>query len=44
VKQYVIIILCILAGKYVDLPIWLNIFFGIASFWVISQMENVKES
>jgi hypothetical protein len=42
-KQYIIIILCILAGKYIDLPIWLKVFFGIASFWAISQVENVKK-
>lgn len=43
-KQYIIIALCILAGKYVDIPVWLNVFYGIASFWAISQMENIKES
>ena len=43
-KQYIIIILCILAGKYVELPIWLNVFFGMSAFWAISQVENVKES
>lgn len=42
-KQYIIIALCILAGKYVELPIWQNVFFGIASFWAISQVENVKK-
>lgn len=43
-KQYILIALAILAGKYVDLPIWLNVFFGIASFWTISQVENVGKS
>lgn len=43
-KQYILIALAILAGKYVDLPIWLNVFFGIASFWAISQVENVGKS
>ncbi len=42
-KQYIIIILCILAGKYIELPIWQNVFFMIASFWAMSQVENVKK-
>ncbi|MDD7142855.1 MAG: hypothetical protein PUI73_03560 [bacterium] len=43
-KQYIIIALCILAGKYVDLPIWLNVLFGMSAFWAISQVENVGKS
>lgn len=25
-KEYMLIAVCMLAGKYVDVPIWLNIF------------------
>lgn len=25
-KEYMLIAVCMLAGKYVDIPIWLNIF------------------
>lgn len=43
-KQYIIIALCIIGGKYVDLPIWLNVLLGMSAFWTISQIENIKES
>lgn len=42
-KQYIIIALCILAGKYIDIPIWANVFFGMAAFWSVSQVESAKE-
>ena len=40
-KQYILIALCILAGKYVDLPIWLNVFFGISAYWAVDQIRKV---
>ena len=39
-KEYALIIVCMLAGKYVDIPILINIFFGIASFWAVRQMKK----
>lgn len=39
-KQYITITLCILAGKYVDIPIWLNVLFGITAFWAAKQLER----
>lgn len=42
-KQYIIIALCILAGKYVDIPIWLNVLFGISAYWVVDQLGKVQE-
>ena len=42
-KQYIIIALCILAGKYVDIPVWQNVFFGMAAFWAVSQFKRIKE-
>ena len=38
-KEYTLIAVCMLAGKYVDIPIWLNIFFGISAAWVVRQMK-----
>ena len=38
-KEYMLIAVCMLAGKYVDIPIWLNIFFGISAAWAARQME-----
>ncbi|WP_291815706.1 hypothetical protein [Blautia sp.] len=38
-KQYILIAVCMLAGKYVDTPIWLNIFSGISMVWVVRQMK-----
>lgn len=38
-KEYMLIVACILAGKYVDIPIWLNIFFGISAAWAVRQMK-----
>ena len=40
-KQYIIIAL--LAGKYVDIPIWLNVCFGMAAFWAVSQINREWE-
>ena len=42
-KQYIIIALCILAGKYVDIPVWQNVFFGMAAFWAVSQINREWE-
>lgn len=42
-KQYIIIALCILAGKYVDIPIWFNILFGISAYWAVDQLRRVQE-
>lgn len=42
-KQYIIIALCILAGKYIDIPVWQNVLFGMAAFWSVSQIKSVKE-
>jgi hypothetical protein len=42
-KQYIIIALCILAGKYVDIPIWFNILFGISAYWAVDQLRKVQE-
>lgn len=39
-KEYVLIAVCMLAGKYVDMPIWLNIFSGIATVWAVRQMKR----
>ena len=39
-KEYMLIAVCMLAGKYVDIPIWLNIFFGISAAWAVRQMET----
>ena len=38
-KEYMLIAVCMLAGKYVDVPIWLNIFFGISAAWAVRQMK-----
>lgn len=38
-KEYTLIAVCMLAGKYVDVPIWLNIFFGISAAWAARQMK-----
>lgn len=38
-KEYMLIAVCMLAGKYVDIPIWLNIFFGISAAWAVRQMK-----
>ena len=35
-KEYMLIAVCMLAGKYVDIPIWLNIFFAA---WAVRQMK-----
>lgn len=42
-KQYIIIAACILAGKYVDIPVWFNILFGISAYWAVSQFKRIKE-
>ena len=42
-KKYIMIALCILAGKYVDIPIWINILFGIAAAWSAKQLEREWE-
>lgn len=42
-KNYIMIILCMLAGKYVDIPVWQNICFGIALFWVMAQAKELLE-
>lgn len=42
-KQYIIIALCILAGKYVDIPVWFNILFGIYTYWAVDQLRKVQE-
>lgn len=42
-KQYIIIALCILAGKYVDIPVWFNILFGISAYWAVDQLRRVQE-
>lgn len=42
-KQYIIIALCMLAGKYVDIPIWFNILFGISVYWAVDQLRKVQE-
>ena len=42
-KQYIIIAICILAGKYVDIPIWFNILFGISAYWAVDQLRKVQE-
>ena len=39
-KQYIIIALCILAGKYVDMPVWLNILFGMSACWAVDQLRR----
>lgn len=39
-KEYMLIAACMLAGKYVDMPIWLNIFSGISMVWVVRQMKS----
>lgn len=39
-KEYMLIAVCMLAGKYVDVPIWLNIFFGISVAWAVRQMKT----
>lgn len=42
-KQYIIIALCILAGKYVDIPVWFNILFEISAYWAVDQLRKVQE-
>ena len=42
-KQYISIALCILAGKYVDIPVWFNILFGISAYWAVDQFRRVQE-
>lgn len=42
-KQYIIIALCILTGKYVDIPISFNILFGISTYWTVDQLRRVQE-
>lgn len=42
-KQYIIIALCILAGKYVDIPVWFNILFGVSTYWAVDQFRRVQE-
>lgn len=42
-KQYIIIAACILAGKYVDIPVWFNILFGISAYWAVDQLRRVQE-
>jgi hypothetical protein len=42
-KQYIIIAACILAGKYMDIPTWLNILFGISAYWAVDQLRKVQE-
>lgn len=42
-KQYIIIAACILAGKYVDIPVWFNILFGISAYWAVDQLRKVQE-
>ena len=43
-KQYIIITLSILVGRYVDVPVWLNIFTGVSTLWVMTQLENLRET
>lgn len=42
-KQYIIIALCILAGKYVDILVWFNILFGVSAYWAVDQFRRVQE-
>ena len=39
-KEYMLITVCMLAGKYVDIPIWLNIFFGISAAWAVRKRNG----
>lgn len=42
-KQYIIIVACILVGKYVDIPVWFNILFGISAYWAVDQLRRVAD-
>ena len=40
-KEYMLIAVCMLAGKYVNIPIWLNIFFGISAAWAVRDESRL---
>nr|DAI71891.1 MAG TPA: hypothetical protein [Caudoviricetes sp.]DAN01731.1 MAG TPA: hypothetical protein [Caudoviricetes sp.]DAZ59731.1 MAG TPA: hypothetical protein [Caudoviricetes sp.] len=42
-KQYIIIAACVLAGKYIDIPVWLNIAFAITTCWTVKQINKEWE-
>ena len=42
-KEYTLIAVCMLAGKYVDIPIWLNIAFAITTCWTVKQINKEWE-
>lgn len=40
---YIIIALSLLAGRYVDMPLWMLLGIGAAGWWEIRQLREVSE-
>ena len=40
---YIIIALSLLAGRYVDMPLWMLLGIGMAGRWGIRQLKEVRE-
>lgn len=41
-KEYMLIAVCVLAGKYVDAPIWQTAFAVAGAVWAMNQMNSVR--
>lgn len=41
--NYIIIALSLLAGRYVDMPVWLLMGIAVAGWWGIKQLREVSE-
>lgn len=40
---YIIIALSLLAGRYVDMPLWMLLGIGIAGVWEIKQLKEASK-
>lgn len=41
---YIIIALSLLAGRYVDMPVWMLMGIAVAGWWGIRQLREVSEN
>lgn len=39
-KQYILIALAILAGRYVDMPVWFTILYVAAGLWGMKKLKK----
>lgn len=42
-KQYIIIILALLAGRYLEIPLWQLVLFGAGLYWINNMIEEVNK-